>query len=139
MIGVDANILVRYAIKDDPEQTVIATDLLAKHRCFVLKTVLLELVWVLASKSGYGLSRKQVLERVIHILGLPNVVMQDSENVAIALDWYKAGMDFADALHLASSSNLTAFATFDKKMSKKGDKLNISPQVIFLPIKKNLK
>jgi predicted nucleic-acid-binding protein len=77
MIGVDANILVRYAIKNDPEQTVIATDLLAKHCCFVLKTVLLELVWVLVSKSGYGLSRKQVLERVRHILGLPNIVMQD--------------------------------------------------------------
>jgi predicted nucleic-acid-binding protein len=87
---------------------------------------------VLASKSGYGLSQEQVLERVMHILGLPNVVMQDSDNVAIALDWYKAGMDFADALHLASSSNLSSFATFDKKMFKKGDKLNTSPKVIFL-------
>lgn len=50
MIGVDANILVRYAVKDDPEQTVLATDFLAKHRSFILKTVLLELVWVLSSK-----------------------------------------------------------------------------------------
>jgi predicted nucleic-acid-binding protein len=33
MIGVDANILVRYAVKDDPQQTAQATDFLAKHRC----------------------------------------------------------------------------------------------------------
>jgi predicted nucleic-acid-binding protein len=69
MIGVDANILVRYAVKDDPQQTAQATDFLAKHRCFILKTVLLELVWVLGSKSGYDLSRELVLERVRHILG----------------------------------------------------------------------
>lgn len=72
------------------------------------------------------------MKRVKHILGLPNVVMQDAEHVALALDWYEAGMDFADALHLASSSELTAFATFDKKLAKKSDKLNISPQVILL-------
>ncbi|EDN70277.1 conserved hypothetical protein [Beggiatoa sp. PS] len=52
MIGIDVNILVRYAVKDEPQQTIIATDFLAKHTCFVLKTVLLELVWVLGSKSG---------------------------------------------------------------------------------------
>ena len=55
--------------------------------------------------------------------------MQDAEHVTLALDWYEAGMDFADALHLASSSDLTAFATFDKKISNKANKLNISPQV----------
>ena len=34
MIGVDVNILVRYAIKDEPQQTIIATDFLAKHSLF---------------------------------------------------------------------------------------------------------
>jgi predicted nucleic-acid-binding protein len=135
MIGVDVNILVRYAIKDEPQQTIIATDFLAKHSCFVLKTVLLELVWVLGSSSGYGLSRELVLKRVKHILGLPNIVMQDADHVALALEWYEAGMDFADALHLASSSELTAFATFDKKISNKANKLNLSPQVILLQTK----
>ncbi len=132
MIGVDVNILVRYTVKDDPQQTILATDFLARHHCFILKTVLLELVWVLSSKSGYNLPRKWVVKRVKHILGLPNVVIQDVKHVALALDWYEAGMDFADALHLASSSDLTAFATFDKKIVNKANKLNISPQVIIL-------
>jgi predicted nucleic-acid-binding protein len=42
MIGVDVNIDVRYAVKDDPQQTILATDFLARHHCFILKTVLLE-------------------------------------------------------------------------------------------------
>ena len=93
---------------------------------------MLELIWVLGSSSGYALSRELVLKRVKHILGLPNVVMQDADHVAFALDWYEAGMDFADALHLSSSSELTAFATFDKKISNKAKKLNLSTQVILL-------
>jgi len=50
MIAVDVNILVRYAVKDDPQQTIIATDFLAKNSGFILK-VLLELVWVLGSNK----------------------------------------------------------------------------------------
>jgi predicted nucleic acid-binding protein len=49
MIAVDTNILVRYAVRDEPSQTLIVTQFLANHRCFILKTVLLELVWVLES------------------------------------------------------------------------------------------
>jgi len=46
---------------------------------------------------------------------------------------YEAGMDFADALHLASSFDFKAFATFEKKISSKAAKLNITHQVILLP------
>jgi len=133
MIAVDTNILIRYAVKDDPKQTVIATDFLAKRRCFVLKSVLLEVVWVLGSSSGYNLSRNIVIERVKHIAGLPNIVVQDEDHVALALEWYEAGMDFADALHLASSLQVEAFATFEKKIFKKAEKLNIAHQIILLP------
>ena len=132
MIGVDTNILVRYAIKDEPQQTIVATNFLDKHCCFVLKTVLLELVWVLSSSSGYGLSRQLVLERIRHILGLPNIVMQDAEQIAIALDWYETGMDFADALHLASSSDLNVFATFNKKIATTANEIKALPKIMLL-------
>ena len=134
MIAVDTNILVRYAVKDDPHQTVVATNFLAAHSCFVLKTILLELVWVLSSSSGYALSRSVVIERVQHILGLPNVSVQDPAHVALAFEWYEAGMDFADALHLASSFEVEGFATFEKNIRKKAVKLNISHPVILLPV-----
>ena len=35
MIAIDTNILVRYAVKDDPQQTSLATDFLAKQRMAV--------------------------------------------------------------------------------------------------------
>ncbi|MCP4398671.1 MAG: type II toxin-antitoxin system VapC family toxin [bacterium] len=132
-MAVDTHILVRYAVKDDPQQTVTAPNFLATHQCFVLKTVLLELVWVLGSKSGYGLSKPEVLERVRHILGVSTIHMQDSKHAALALTWYEAGMDFADALHLASSLDVQGFATFEKKIQKKALALQIPHNITLLP------
>lgn len=63
MIAVDTNVLVRYAVKDGREQAALATAFLAANRCLVLKTVLLELAWVLPSTAGYDLPRETVLER----------------------------------------------------------------------------
>ena len=126
MIAVDTNILVRYAVKDDPQQTVAATEFILNQSCFVLKTVLLEFVWVLSSSSGYGLSRVIVTERMRHILGLATVSVEEPAHVKLSLEWYEKGMDFADALHLSSSSVLTGFVTFDKKFSSKAKALNIT-------------
>jgi predicted nucleic-acid-binding protein len=132
MIAVDTNILVRYAVKDERRQTIAATDFLGTHQCFVLKTVLLELVWVLSSSSGYGLSRDNTVERVRHILGLPTIAVQDPDHVARAITWYSGGMDFADALHLSSSCELKAFATFEKKIAKQAAKFGIELDVILV-------
>ncbi|WP_305046913.1 type II toxin-antitoxin system VapC family toxin [Geoalkalibacter sp.] len=131
MIAVDTNVLVRYAIKDEPRQTVLATQFLAEHRCFVLKSVLLECAWVLASPTGYNLPRKIVHERLLHILGLPNIEMEDAVHVAQALAWYADGMDFADALHLCGAANLEGMATFDRKFSTAAKQLeNAAPAIL---------
>ena len=132
MIGVDTNILVRYLVKDDPGQTVRATDFLGKKRCFVLKSVLIEVVWVLSSSVGYNLSRETVHERLLHVLGLSSIETEDATNVAQALAWYAKGMDFADALHLACSSELSGLATFDKKFASSAKKLQAVPPIILL-------
>ena len=42
MIALDTNILVRYAVKDDRRQAVVATEFLKNNACGILKTVLLE-------------------------------------------------------------------------------------------------
>jgi predicted nucleic-acid-binding protein len=132
MIAIDTNILVRYAVKDDKRQTVLATDFMANNECMILKSVLLELDWVLSSPSGYGLSRKAVVERVRHILGLPTINCENAFQVAQALRWYEHGMDFADALHLASSAELDGFATLDGKMARKAAELSNKPKLIHL-------
>ena len=132
MIAVDTNILVRYAVKDDPKQTVIATDFLRSNSCCILKTVLLELTWVLSSQSGYDLSRSVVAERLRHICGLPTITIDDASTVAQAITWYEQGMDFADALHLASSASCAGFASMDRRMTNKASRLAAGYKIITL-------
>jgi predicted nucleic-acid-binding protein len=132
MIGVDTNVLVRYLVKDDIDQTVLATNFLANNRCFVLKSVLLELVWVLSSQVGYRLSREIVHERLLHILGLSCLEAEDASTVGQALTWYAKGMDFADALHLAGSGELAGLVTFDRKFASTADKIDAFPPITLL-------
>lgn len=132
MIAVDTNILVRYAVKDDRRQTVKATEFLQNNQCRILKTVLLELVWVLSSESGYGLDRTVTSERIMHICGLPTVSVEDPAGVAQAVLLYEQGMDFGDALHLASSNLLSGFATFDRRLAQKAAKLAPEQSVTLL-------
>ena len=132
MIAADTNILVRYLVKDHPGQTILSTNFLANNRCFVLKSVLLELVWVLSSPVGYKLSRETVHERLLHILGLSCIETEDAACVSQALAWYAKGMDFADALHLAGSSELSGFATFDRKFASNAEKLDAVPPITLI-------
>ena len=124
MIAVDTNILVRYAIKDDPKQTVLATDFLRENTCFFSKTVLLELVWVLSSKNGYNLSREIVVERIKHIVGLENITTENDQYFATTLEWYLAGMDFADTLHLIGSELSALLKMLHKEKQKRAGNLH---------------
>lgn len=132
MIAVDTNVLVRYLVKDDLGQAVLATRFLSENRCFVLKSVLLELVWVLSSSVGYNLPRKTVHERLLHMLGLSCIETEEPANVAQALAWHLEGMDFADALHLSGSSELSGLATFDRKFASTAGRLDAVPSVTLL-------
>ena len=77
--------------------------------------MLLEADWVL--RSGYRLSRSEVLEALRSFAGLPRVTLEDPGLLATALDWAARGMDFADALHLASSDHCEAFMSFDRRLA----------------------
>lgn len=132
MIAVDTNILVRYAVKDDRRQTVLATEFLKNNTCCILKTVLLELAWVLSSPSGYNLSRGVVAERLRHLCGLPTVTVEGASEVAQAIAWYEKGMDVADALHFASSTVLSGFATMDKRLATKAAGLAANANIQFV-------
>lgn len=129
MIAVDTNLLVRYAIRDDPAQAARAASFLEDQDCLVVRSVVLETGWVLG--SGYGLSRAQVVERIRHILCLPRVFTEDVEQVLLALDWYEQGMDLGDALHVAVARGAAeAFATFDKGIMKAARRIDIQFPVL---------
>ena len=134
MIAVDTNILVRYVVKDDRRQAKAATRFLQHNKCLLLPTVVLETVWVLSSKKSYALDRKTVSLKIRHIAGLPDMIVVEPELLALALDWYESGMDFADALHLSMSKDYSGFATLDKKMWLCAETLGLTEQVVLLPV-----
>ena len=120
MIAVDTNVLVRFITNDDAAQAKRARLLIEAGPVFVAKTVLLELEWVL--RGAYGLDRLTILKALRGLLGLPALTAEDEFNVARAVEWFEAGLDFADALHLASSGQQRAFATFDQSMRKRASR-----------------
>jgi predicted nucleic acid-binding protein len=124
MIAVDTNVLVRYAIRDDPQQAARAIALLAGDDCLVVRSVVLETAWVLS--SAYALTREQVVERLRHILSLPKVYTEDVGTVLLALEWHEQGMDLADALHVSAARGVVeAFATFDQGIGKVAKRVDI--------------
>ena len=122
MIALDTNVLVRVITEDDETQAAVAASLMKSDRLFISKTVLLELEWVL--RFAYDFERPEICGALKHLLGLSNLQVEDEAAVALGLAGYEGGMDFADALHLAScSSAVSEFATFDGGLAKKATDL----------------
>ena len=129
MHAVDTNVLVRLLTNDDPGQSRRAAALFNKETIFIPKTVLLETEWVL--RRLYRLDGNVVVNAFRKLSGLANVEIEHPPVIVQALQWCEQGMDFADALHLASSQRANKFATFDEKM-KKSVHAGIKPAVKLL-------
>lgn len=130
MIALDTNILVRFFTKDDPDQAAVVRKVMEEPRLWVAKTVVLELEWVL--RYTYAYDRQRVLEALKLLIGYPRVEVEDHWNVLRAIRWYASGMDFADALHLASSATAEQFASFDRQMAQSADQNSTRPPVRLL-------
>lgn len=117
MIAIDTNIVVRFLTGDDPDQSARARALIDSQPVFLPVTVALETDWVL--RSAYDFRPSEVIRALRAFGGLPTVTVEDAEAVAASLDLAEAGMDFADALHLTSAAQCTAFATFDRRLLRK--------------------
>ena len=128
MIAIDTSILVRLVTRDDDAQAKRAAALFEREQIYVGKTVLLETEWVL--RFSYELSRSVILNALKNSVGLPQVTVEDGPAVAEALDLFETGMDFADALHLASSREAAHFATFDERLKKRADAVSPGGRVV---------
>lgn len=127
MISLDTNILARYLLNDDAKQSKAATALLAEDEDYTVSaTVILELVWVLRAN---GCTRAEINKGLRLLLGLPNFKPKEFEALCYAIRWHEQGMDFADALHLALSSEDDVFCTFDKTVGKLAGKVGAAPEV----------
>jgi len=121
MIALDTNVLVRLLTRDDPDQAQAAAEVMRSASLWLPKTVVLELVWVLG--YTYGFDRSNIALALSRLLGLAHLRVEDAAGVALAVRCYQQGMDFADALHLASSEEAAEFVTFDCKLSSKAQEI----------------
>jgi predicted nucleic-acid-binding protein len=52
------------------------------------------------------------------------VSVEDPDSIYQAISWYENKLNFADALHLASSRRCSSFATFDSLFMKKAQQFS---------------
>lgn len=125
MIGLDTNVLARYIMQDDAQQSRLASELMASLTPdapgFVPLVSVVELFWVLS--SCYQLDRTQWVTALDAILRSKELVVENAEVVWQALRSFRdtAG-DFADGLieRSASAAGCGQTMTFDKAATKHG-------------------
>jgi predicted nucleic-acid-binding protein len=92
----------------------MALEIMTAGDVLILPTVVMEAEWVL--RSRYRVTRRDIADGLMTILGQEGVFVPSAAAVATALAAYGESGDFADLLHfaLASESGATAFLTFDR-------------------------
>jgi len=123
VIGFDTNILVRYLVEDDPEQTRLADRLIdsltSTNPGWVGLTALAETVWVLT--RTYRLNRRRIVSILESLLVSREIVVEQSEMVREALRLYRSGKaDFPDCLIAlsATAAGCSRTVTFDWRAAR---------------------
>lgn len=135
MIGLDSNILVRYAAQDDVRQARMATQLIEgqlseRNPGFVSLVVLAEIVWVMA--SVYRADRPTIGRIVEGLLSASQLRVEQAEIAWRALRLYGSSkLDFSDALiaELSVDAGCRITKTFDSRAARHPgfELLNSSP------------
>ncbi len=129
MKGIDTNLLVRLVVNDDKRQSKLVLALLdQEEKFFVPITVTLELEWVL--RGAYKIERTVIFAIYQSLLSIRNLTFEREEAVNLALDGYRDGLDFADALHHACCTHCELIFSFDKNFHQLANRRSINPQVL---------
>lgn len=112
MIAIDTNVLLRYLLNDDEEQSAKAAQLIrGELGILITDIVLVETVWTLKGKR-YNLDKKTILKTIHALFAEPNIYFEEGQVVWRALVDYsntkpvkvgrksrkKKDADFPDAL-----------------------------------------
>lgn len=100
MIGVDTNVLVRYLVQDDPQQSAAASALMRSFTAgasgYVSVTVLIETSWVL--RRAYKLGHQEIGRVLVDLASSEDIVVEQADLVRQAARQAAEGYDFADAM-----------------------------------------
>jgi len=124
MIGLDTNVIIRYAMRDDPAQTAQADRLIegftAQDPGYISHVTLVEVWWVLT--RTYKLKNADVASFLDSLLSAASLEVQKPDLVHKALRAVRTHRaDFADALIAVVSTDdgCTEVKTFDVKAAQR--------------------
>ena len=123
MISVDTNVIVRYLVGDDPEQAEAARTLIdgltPGNPGFVCREVVIEVAWVL--ERSYRFTRARVAEALMDLTASDSLMVENSDDVAVAAYHYRqGGAGFSDLMILSAAERVgaTPLHTFDRRLAR---------------------
>ena len=120
MIALDTNVLVRYLVEDDKQQSAEAARLIESgESLFVPQIVLCEMVWVLS--HAYGLQRRAIVDILNQLRRASALKIEMPDQVQRATESFDKGKgDFADYLiaERAIAHGCSSVATFDRALDR---------------------
>jgi predicted nucleic-acid-binding protein len=132
--SLDTNVLARFFV-DDADDAQAAKQRPAavaalSDRAYVSVTVLLELERVM--RGFYSLTCREIAKAMRALVGIEHVTIEDRDAFLAALAAFEAGVDIADALHIARSTRASAFVTFDRQLARRAKAMALSPAIELL-------
>ena len=121
MIALDTNVLVRYLVRDDPQQAerarrLLQTELTAEKPGIIGLATMIELAWVLV--QVYKLSSARLREIVAELIASPQLVIEEAALIerALALEL----RDLGDAIihEAGKAAGCSKTLTFDRRFAR---------------------
>jgi predicted nucleic-acid-binding protein len=121
MIRIDANVVLRFFIKDILDQAFQAKNILENENVLITNEVIAEIIYVL--EKVYKKERDYIYYALYKLIIQRNILNFDKRFVLKALEIYKdTKLDFVDCL-LCAYGEVDEIVTFDKKLIKCVDKI----------------
>ena len=113
----DANMILRFLLKDDEKSAVIVRDIIKSESVMVLPEIIAEVVYVMTRVYKY--ERIKTSSGIAAFLNYHNIVTEKYDVVLKALQYFgDTSLDFADCL-LCAYHTVAGYeiCTFDKKLN----------------------
>ncbi len=117
MTLLDANYILRYLLRDHDEMFATANEVISSQHCFILESVLAEVVYVL--DGVYKTPKALIAKTLSQFISLENISMHETVSISMkALECYqRKNLDFVDCC-LCARKGRYEIKSFDKKLNK---------------------
>ncbi|NLT49765.1 MAG: type II toxin-antitoxin system VapC family toxin [Ignavibacteria bacterium] len=114
----DANVILRYLLKDDEQFFNKATEIIENNTLLITNEIAAEIVYVL--EKVYKVPKSEIRTALTEFFNSPSIIINDKKVILTAFELFDLNnLDFVDAILLAYNhlQNYKVF-TFDKKLDK---------------------